>query len=225
MKQISGITLALILFIIAGCKKDAVLPPPSGYNHYFPAEVGNWYEYACDSIIYNDFTGEVDTFKFRIKEVYESVFTDNAGREAIRLERWKLEHDSAGWYLKDVWMLVKTSHQVEKVEEDQRLVKLVFPVAEGREWNLNALNAQSARAVTYSNVHQPYSVSGNNFDSTVTVETTEAANLVNEYRDVEVFAANVGMIFKHYKNVRFYIPGPAIRSGVDFKMYLTNWKK
>jgi hypothetical protein len=211
--------LALIpcsLFFNA-CKKDAVLEAEKEYTGYFPAKVGSYIIYDCDSLYYNSFTSQVDTYRFKIKEFYESEYTDNSGRKAIRVERWKKE-ETANWFLKDVWYTVKDKKQVEKGEEDIRLIKLVFPVKENVEWNINALNSIGKRTVIYKDVHAPFSTGALSFDSTVTVINNDPKNLVSEYRDTEIFSMNVGMIYKRYVNVDYVVPTPQIKSGVLFTM-------
>jgi len=209
--------IAVLGIFLASCTKDVVIPPDPLYRHYFPATVGTYIVYDCDSIVYNDFTGEVDTFQFEIRESYESAFTDNSGREAIRLERWKRDAQTP-WFLKDVWTVVKTGSQVEKVEEDLRYIRLMFPIKEGKTWNMNALNSSQAREVEIIQAHKPYQSGALSFDSTVTVQNNDPVNLVSEYRNTEIYAANKGMVYKQLKDVRYIIPTPQIKSGVIYTM-------
>ncbi len=205
---------------MASCKKDSVIPAESYFRHYFPFTAGSYTVFDCDSIVYNDFTGEIDTFRFQIREVYQSTFTDNAGREAIRIERWKLEPGSS-WYLKDVWTLVKTDMQVEKVEEDVRFIRLMFPVKAGKKWNMNAQNSLAAREVEIVAAHVPFNNGTLQFDSTLTVKNTDPENLVSDYRNTEVYAVNKGLVYRQFKDIRFVVPTPAIKSGVIFTMRAT----
>jgi hypothetical protein len=219
MKYTNTLIFAFILLLFStACEKDTIIPPDPIFRSYFNARVGDFTIYECDSLVYNDFTGNTDTFRFKIKELMESEFIDNAGRKAIRLERWKQEHDTLSWYLKDVWMLVNDSMQVEKVEEDVRFIKILFPVKEGREWNINALNSLGARTVSMKDVHKPLNLGSLSFDSTITVVNTDPENLVSEFRDTEKFAPGKGLIYKKLVNVRFNVSQGTILSGVDFTM-------
>lgn len=212
-------TIAILgLMAVSACKKDSTIPADPYFRNYFPAEVGSYIIYDCDSIVYDDFNGTVDTFRFQIKEHYKSSFVDNSGRNALRIERWKKPADTLSWFLKDVWYVVASDNQVEKVEEDVRYIKLSFPVKEARRWDINALNSLGSRTVNYKDVHQTYAVAGVSYDSTVTVVNTDPENLVSEYRNTEVFAANKGMIYKNYVDVDFVVPTPVIESGVVFTM-------
>src|SRR4030067_3558016 len=78
----------LITVLIISCKKDVSVNPDLGYE-YFPATVGKYVVYDVDSIVYNDFTGTTDTFKYQIKETIESIFLDNSNRQTLRIERYK----------------------------------------------------------------------------------------------------------------------------------------
>jgi hypothetical protein len=206
------------LSVLASCKKDSVIPPDPYFRNYFPNKVGSYIIYDCDSIVYDDFNNRVDTFRFKIKELYHSQFTDNSGRSAIRLERWKKPADTLSYFLKDVWQVVKDENQVEKVEEDVRFIKMIFPVKSGREWNVNALNSLGSRMYSYEDAHTAYSNGTLNFDSTVTMRNLDPENLVSEYRNTEIFATNVGMVYKSQVDVAFIIPTPVIKSGYKFTM-------
>jgi len=213
------------LVLINACKKDSTLEPGRWYDEYFPAKSGAYIIYTCDSLVYNDFTNNIDTFNFLIKEYYESEFIDNAGRPALRLERWKQEHPDSAWYIKDVWFVVKTKERVEKIEEDVRLTKLVFPVRANKEWDANALNALSSRIFEYENIHQPFNVLNQNYDSTVTTINIDPANLVNEYRNTEVYGLNKGLIYRSFVDVQLRtdtilsLPWyERVRTGVIFTM-------
>lgn len=209
--------LAAVLGLWSSCKKDSVIPPDPNYYNYYPTVVGSYITYQCDSIVYDDFNNTIDTFRFQIKEVYESEFTDNAGRRAIRIERFK-KTDTTSWFLKDVWFTAADSDQAEKIEEDVRFIKLVFPVKAGKIWNSNALNSQGESLTEYINVHQPYSTTSLNFDSTLTTINTEPANLVEEFRNTEVYATGIGLVYKNLVDVKYLVPTPVIKSGVVFTM-------
>ena len=199
MKQlihfIAVLSVTAGLFLISSCEKDAVIPPTPYYRDYFPAKVGSYITYMCDSIVFNDFTDVTDTFRFQIKEKYVSEFTDNSGRPAIRIERWKRD-DTTSWFLKDIWYVVKTDKQIEKVEEDQRYLKLIFPVRQDLNWNSNALNGEDSLNVFYKSVHTPFNNGILQFDSAATVESTYPNNLINEFVSTETFAMKTGMVYK-----------------------------
>ena len=155
MRQI--IILLFLLVVIASgifsCKKDGKVPN-MGYN-YFPDKQGMYVVYDVDSFYYDDFNDVVDTTKFLLKEKIESIYTDNQGRPTIRLERYVKYYDtlvpysSMPWTLRDIWAENKTASTTEKVEENQRYIKLAFPVKEAQTWDGNAQNNLGADNYSY----------------------------------------------------------------------------
>ena len=84
---------------------------------------------------------------------------------------------------------------LKKVEENERYIKLIFPVASGQAWNGNAYNSLGEQDYQYGNVNVPYSVNGLNFDSTATVlqdDIVPDSNLVQVRIEEEMFAKHVG---------------------------------
>jgi hypothetical protein len=216
--------LVLSCIVLAACKKESIETVPQINTSYIKVQQGFFVEYNCDSVVVDDFNGTIDTFTFQIKEYQQSYFTDNEGRQAIRLERWKRNDSISTWQLKDVWSLVKTNDRFEKVEEDVRMVKLLFPVREKLEWNLHMLNNSDPRIVTTKDVHKSFVANGITFDSTVTVVNTDPENLVSEFRDTEIFASQIGLVYKKLTDVRYVTPPQTgIRSGTIYTMKASRW--
>jgi hypothetical protein len=237
MKHVKPLLVLLCLslcgFFLNSCKNETENPDTQTFAQYYPLAVGQYRIYQCDSLFYNDFTGQTDTFRFWIKERLESAFTDNSGQTAYRIERYKRVYGSSAWTLNDVWMCSRTPFTAEKVEEDQRLVLLRFPLKDDLKWNRNALNNLGESEVKASNLHSTWNENYTafdgttlnlNYDSTVTVINTDPTNLINEYRNTEVFAAGVGMIYRNLTDVEYVTPpATGIKSGVVFTMILTEF--
>jgi len=207
--------------LIVSCKKDHIEQPVDVGYEYYPVKVGNWTIFNVDSIVYNDFTGKVDTFDYQIKEVIESDFTDNQGRKTQRLERYRRLNDTCQWIIQDVWYSNLTSTTAEKVEENVRYVKLIFPVKSNQEWNGNTYNYLDPETYTYSALYHPYDSINIHFDSTITVIHRDELNLIlNDYA-IEIFAKNVGLIYKKDRHLEMQPDGTIIR-GLDltYKIHL-----
>lgn len=185
-----------------------------GYN-YFPVNIGHWVVYNVDSISYNDFTGEVDSFKFQMKEYVESVFADNEGNETYRLERFYRPDDTSDWVLKNVWAINLTASNAQKVEENIRIVKLVFPVESGTKWNGNIYNNLGSQTYEYQNAGSTFQIGGFTFDSTVIVSQKDELTLISEKYEQEVYATQVGMIYKKYINL-VKQPSGVITKGINY---------
>jgi hypothetical protein len=195
----------MVLMVVVGLnsctrKTEQVKPPELGYE-YFPVDVGRFQVYKVDSVFFNDFTFRKDTFRFFVKEKIESVFTDAAGRDARRLVRYYRNNPSEEWVIGDIWMMNRTAYTAEKVEENQRMVKLVFPVKKDARWDGHRYNGLPLAEYRFLDVHVPRNVHSFVFDSTLNVLQMADSNLIERKLAFEWYAKNVGMIYKRYINL------------------------
>lgn len=202
--------IALVISsLFFACQKDnsAASTIDIGYG-YAPDKIGFYIVYDCDSIVYNSFTKKIDTFKFQTKEVIESNYTDNADRPTQRIERYRknysktIPYSAMAWTLKDVWAANKTNKSFERVEENERFVKLTFPVDKNNTWNGNAFNTMGEWNYKYVDAHVKRTLAGTNFDSTTQVVQINKETLIDKKYYVEIYAKNVGMIYKEIVDVK-----------------------
>jgi hypothetical protein len=191
------------MFGIISCKHETVTPVDLSHG-YYPTNIGHWVTYEVDSTYYNDFTDSTEIYHYYIKELNESSYLDNQNRPTIRLERYK--NSDSTWHICNVWVSNRTTTTAEKVEENIRYIKLIFPIVDGQEWNGNSYNTKGDQEYKYTNVFKPYTVNGITFDSTVTVIQAKDSGLLEIHNQMEVYAKNVGLIYKRYKSVRMDFP-------------------
>lgn len=194
-----GYIAALFCFSILWCSCDPVVEPPAdmGYN-YFPLDTGRYYIYNVDSIyIYCDL-GVNDTVQYQVKEYYESIVLDANNNPVIRIERYYRADSTQSWNLMtpDIWFVDSTITRLEKIEENIRLVKMIYPVSEGMTWDGNAFNVFDQQDYTYLDVDVPFNNGIFTFDSTVTVEQLNDTNMIEHYYFSETYARNIGMVAK-----------------------------
>lgn len=218
----------LNLILIFSCRKDEVEHVNDMGYDYFPIEKGVWVQYDVDSIVWNDFYDVtdprfIDTFQFQIREVIDTTFIDNIGREAQRIVRYKRFGDTTEWFVKDVWYQVRTESVAEKVEENQRIIKLAFPVRDNVSWNGNAFNSMPAWEFEYDDINQSMMLGGLSFDSTLVVKQVDDLSLISKVYGIEKYAKNVGMIYREYINLKTNPVNNEITSGLKYKLVATNW--
>lgn len=202
-------------FVFQACKKSQTIAPSDlGYS-YYPMEIGAWTIYEVDSTVWDDFTGLVTTYQYKVKELNESEFTDLEDRTATRIERYVKFSDTVSYRISDIWYSTRTSQRAERLEENKRFIKLVFPVRNGTDWDGNALNTDDRMEYEYKEVDKPYVVNGITFDSTLVVIQDQQFSLISQDTLYEVYARNVGMIYKRYQSLVTEIDG-TIKSGVDY---------
>lgn len=211
-----------ILLITAACNKDSSLEYDMGYN-YYPINTGHWIIYQVDSISWNEFfDSSSDTFQYQIMEIIESEFIDNEGRTTARIERYKRNSDTNQWIIKDVWFANLTSSTAEKVEENIRYIKLKFPCKIDYEWNGNAYNELGEQTYTYEYTNDEYSINDLDFDSTVKVIQKNEMTLISRKYSSEVYAKNVGMIYKSFTNLKTEATGEIV-DGITYTYKVKSW--
>jgi hypothetical protein len=217
-KKMKNLSFLIIIFIILSsglnsCKKDPGAVVDLGYN-YFPEEAGRYVIYNVDSIFYKDnyYPAKKDSFKFQIKEKVQSIFTDNEGRPTMRLERYikyynpAVPYSAMNWTLRNVWVQNKTARTAEKVEENLRYIKLLFPVDLEKEWNGNAYNTLEEENYSYNFIDKERTIGNIHFDSVLQVDQHNETNLVLQNIHEEKYARNVGLIYKRVIDVKSQYP-------------------
>lgn len=219
---------------IVGCVKDDgdEAAPDLGYG-YFPLQAGTYVEYRVDSVFHDhpdpSIEGIHDTSRYFVKEVYDAFITDGMGEEAMRIVRYKRWGDTLPWQTVDVWVAKITARNAQRVEENQRYVKLGFPVADHTQWDANALNTGVEWRCSYDSLHLPRAVDDLEFDRTVRVNLRDFKNLVEDQFAYEIYADGVGMIEKYHRDLTTqvdYSNNPVaanIRSGFEYRMKIVDY--
>lgn len=231
MKIYRQIFLFLILLAtISSCEKDIHIVEPVDFGYrYFPGDVGRYVIYEVDSIAYDDAAHPADTTRYLLKELIASMFLDNSGRQTLRIERYykiynpSVPYDSLPWTGPRVWFANQNSTTAEKVEENIRYIKLVFPPSKGKEWNGNAYNSLGQKDYEIISSDQAEIVNSNSFDSVVTVLQSEQKDFIRYIYEIEKYARGVGLVYKERDSI--YHGGTSDSVGYAFKQRIVSYGK
>lgn len=209
----------ILVFILAGsvvaCKKSK---DPIFHQEYFGLQEGRYIIYDVTEIQHDKSSNQHDTLNYQIKTVWGEIYTDNEGREANKYYRYKRQNSSELWILKDVWSGIIENNKAELVEENQRMLKLVFAPTLSKEWNANVFNTYDEMNCYYRDIHSDTTFNGASFDSTLVVEQDEYFTLVDTIRKYEVYAKGVGLIYKHYRDLFYQSPFLEVEKGSEIFM-------
>lgn len=213
MKRTFSYSLLIILFLLAlsACKRESYnVDVDMGYN-YYPDDSGDYVVYRVDSTIFDDFTSTKRTSTVYLKERIADQFVDNLGRTAKRVERFYADTLPQTWQLFDVYYIVKDQKTVERVEDNLRYIKLVFPNSVNTQWLGNRyiispppyiLDSSNYRVQDWLYTIQDrdmfYDNSFKTFDSTLTVFQIYDSSAINKTYSIEKYARNVGMVYKEF---------------------------
>ena len=213
--------MVAVSILVYACKKDNnTVSTFTGYS-YAPSNIGHEVIYDVDSIVKSDFTGLIDTVHYQIREVIESVFTDNQGRPTLRLERYKRLTSSDPWVIYKVWTANVTNVHYEKKEDNISFVKLIFPPKIDITWNGNVLNTLEEKDYKYTSLNEPDSYNGLSFDSALTVTQYDYGDFLDTVHNEERYAAGVGMFYKIEDSTYYHtdFSNPAYDSIVYHRLY------
>ncbi len=200
MRIKSFIVLCFLIFLSA-CKKDKNSSPVQLHTDYSPIEEGRYVIYESTEITHDAAVNQHDTLTFLLKTKIGSIYVDNEGRAAREFLRFISLDTGLTWQLSDTWTTILDGNKLELVEENQRVVKLLFAPTIDKVWDINAYNSFPKQNASYSSIHTPRSINGNNFDSTITVKQADFFSLVDYQKQNEVYAKGVGMVSKYFKDL------------------------
>jgi hypothetical protein len=221
MMRYRYVALTAIILLIAGCKKDGEdFVPDFGYE-YYPDQLGSYIIYDVDSTTWDDFFRPplVTNRKYQIKERVESYFIDNQGREAVRIERFERDSSGAPWELKRAYYFVKNRSNVERVEENLRFVKFVFPPRFDTRWPGNKFiepvgnNAYLANwEYRITSTGEAQTINGINYPATVSILLRDRETQIQKVYAKEIYAKNIGLVYQEWMNLEaqtnFQLPWP-----------------
>ena len=204
MKFLKIIIFSFFASGIFSCAQHQTQPAPDlGYT-YYPGKIGSYIVYDVDSIVYSIIGNDTLKFKFQIKEKLDTLFTDNEGRPAIKIIRYKkiynptVPYSQMSWtVLQDVWMANITKTDVEVVEENLRYTKLAFPLKLNASWNGTAhIDTNAVYTYVCTAYDVPSSYNNLSFSKTLTVNQLYLATAISFQDYHEKYARNIGLINK-----------------------------
>lgn len=186
--------LFLFTVLLFGCQpQNEEKVVDFGYSYFWSGD-GFYLVYQVDSTVH---TGSSDVVhSFQIKEIHKEWFTDGENDAAMRIEQWKKGDGEDVWQPYKVSVQKRTITTGERVEDNLRWIKLVFPLEEGKEWNGYAYTTLGESEFFMSDVNRPFQVGGFAFDSTLKVVHYDTETFLSEKSRFEYYGKNVGLIHK-----------------------------
>ena len=203
MKMVRLYISLLVLLIVAfvSCKKQDAAP--QFHYDYFDLTQGRYIDYDVMEINHDvDQAVEHDTSYYQLRTLIGDTAIDNQGRIARKFFRYKRPNSAGTWELSDVWTALITENRAELIEENQRIIKLVFAPTISKEWNPNSFNMYPEQTFYYGDIHEPYTLGALFFDSSlVVIQEENEPNLIEYKKQYEVYAKGIGLVHKYFKDL------------------------
>ena len=204
--------LTTVLVVLAACKQD---PPPNFHYEYFGLEEGRYVIYDVVEVDHDDAIGVHDTTKYQLKTVWGGDYIDNEGRTAKEFRRYTRPTSADNWQYTDLWTGIYDGIRGELIEENQRVVKLVFAPTLSKQWDANAYNPMAEQNCYYRDIHKDTTINSVTFDSTVVVEIDRFDSFIDSVHKYEMYAKNVGLIYKHFVDNHYQFGSSTVINGKE----------
>lgn len=216
MFRLSALFVALCWLLLFACTSSET-PPASAGLDYLPLVTGRYVIYDVTEQRYS-LTAAPVTSTYQLKETVGTSYTDVTGQPAFRLHRFRRANAQATWQTDSLWTARVDSRMAIRNENGVDLVKLIFPPTERSRWNGNQFNNLSEDTYELRNVNQPYSVGSQTFTETVTVLQQNDSTLVSQDKRIEVYARQVGLVYKETVQLQFCSSTPTCvgKAQIDF---------
>jgi len=209
MNYIKNGVYGLVLMLLIGCTEpcEDCQTRLTGAE-FFPLEVGRFIEYDVEEEEYA--LGRTPVMrKYQLKEVMAEKYTDVAGKITYRITRFRRNLDGQRWQPDSTLTIrVAIDHAI-KNENGRDYIKMLFPPAEKSAWNANLYNNLGEDKYELKNVQQPFKVGTRTFQNTATVIQQSDSTLVDQDKRIEVYATDIGMVYREKINLQFCSSTPA----------------
>lgn len=184
---------------------------------FFPTEIGRFVEYDVVEEEYSPGKSAV-VRQYQWKEVTAGRYTDPTGRPVYRIARYRRTAEGKRWEADSTVTLRLAADHAIRNENGKDYVKMVFPPLEKKVWNGNLYNAGGDDRYELDRVNKTYIIGKTTFDRTATVVQQQDSTLVNQDRRVEVYAAEVGLVYRESIQLQFCSSTPSCvgKAQIDF---------
>lgn len=180
---------------------------------FFPVELGKYWEYQLDSIVYSGFSGtETETTSYAREEIFE-LDTDATNETRYLVRRtWRRSLEDS-WTLTDIWTMTRSESQATKTEENIRLINLIFPPREGASWSgdsfvrdgfivtIGGENLEMFKNWDFeitSRMEQEL-VGISTYEDVITVQQADDENAIELRFSQEKYAKNIGLVYREQR--------------------------
>jgi hypothetical protein len=181
-----------------------------------PLETGRFIIYDVTEQRYS-LTAAPTTTTYQLKESIGAAYTDVTGQPAYRLQRFRRPNAQATWATDSLWTARLTNRAAIRTENGADFVKLQFPLIDRDRWNGNQYNRFGEETYQLRNLGKPYTVGNQSFEQSVQVVQRDDSTLVGRDRRVDVYARQVGLVYRENTQLQYCATGTCIgKAQIDF---------
>jgi hypothetical protein len=216
MRCFTALFVSFCWFLLLSCTSSETTPLDPGYD-YLPLVTSRFITYEVTEQRFS-LTGAPVTSTYQLKETVGASYTDVTGQPAFRIQRFRRPNERVPWQTDSLWTARTDSRMAVRTENGADFVKLVFPLINRSRWNGNRFNRFSEDVYELRNLNQPFTVGTQTFAETATVFQQNDSTLVSQDRRIEVYARQIGLVYKETVQLQFCASSPACigKAQIDF---------
>lgn len=213
------ILVLLGIWTFYSCEK--VEPLTESDIDFFPLNINTYTVFKVTVLEHDAFMEKTDTVHYFIKETTQDTILNNAGKLVYRTKIEESQNDTNYTFIKYV-IEERDNFSAQRVEDDNRKVKLSFPLVESKTWDANELNVNEYQSAKTTNINEPYMADNIEFTKTVIVDLGNDIDPFFTTVEEEVYAKNIGLINRIVKEIETQ-PGKH-KDGTEYEQtfYRTN---
>jgi hypothetical protein len=181
------------LVVLSGCGDEET--KRASDQAYFPLQTGFYQVYTVEENVYQELDPPVfNTYELKM-EVVDS-FANQEGGFTYVIYRSTRETENDPWQFLEAWSARTSAQQAVLTEGNISYVQIAFPAFTNQEWNANSLNSMPADSYTIESAGSSYQLNEQNYNDALVISQHQQVNeLIRDERE-EVYARNVGLIYK-----------------------------
>ncbi|HEV8514155.1 MAG TPA: hypothetical protein VGQ59_12800 [Cyclobacteriaceae bacterium] len=195
----------VFIFLVGCSSSDA---PKISDQSYYPLRVGNFWVYQVNEtnilrLVCNGNGGTPSSYQ--LKELITDSIKNSEGGYTFTIHRYTRPDSTKSWTDLDTWTTRVNSNQVIVNESNIPYVKFIFPLVEKTVWNINSYNSQEATYDTLKNLRQSFTLAnGKKMQNTFTARRDNGEFIISHLKEVEVYAASIGLIYKESEELNYF---------------------
>ena len=208
--------LAIVL-LISGCSSTKEPDFSILGEEFIPLKKGDFYIFFIAEKTFNT-DGSADSVGYFLREEVGEGFTTSDERYvSYSINRFKKSSIEDSWSYFETISRRKNQFHVAELEGNIPVIAFSFPVGEGRRWDGNSQNDLSLDYFEQRDLGHPFTVDSLIFANTVHVireDLLDPLCIRDDYR-FEVYAENVGMVYRRFRQVRYVVDDGVERCTVE----------
>lgn len=208
-----------LLTMMVSCqkKKDLSVPQASTID-YYPLQVGSYFIYNIVQSKY-DLAGRHDT-TYQLKVALQDSWIDLESNTSYKMFRYTRPNTATDFMLDSLWHVKKMNgNNVVVTENNVPYLKLSMPLVKDKTWSGNLYNNYPEQLYKVSSIGGAWG----GFSNTATIVQKNVSNLLYRDYSAEIYAENIGLVYKEIQNVKFEFGKGTINEGIVYKQTLSSY--